>query len=200
MATTANYGWTTPDDTDLVKDGASAIRSLGTAIDTTVKSVSDASGLIHINTTSFSAVSSQSVNDVFSATYKNYLVVVSLTSSASTGLNFRVRASGTDLSTSTYRMAHSRQDPTSFNFNVFGGNPGSQISGPDAKTGNVIYVRFGLPYEAQNTQILIEGDGVSYRNVRGGGYVDNTSVYDGFTVYPSSSTFTGIVSTYAYKE
>jgi hypothetical protein len=37
MATTTNYGWTTPDDTDLVKDGAAAIRSLGTAIDTTTK-------------------------------------------------------------------------------------------------------------------------------------------------------------------
>ena len=36
MATTTNYSWTTPDDTALVKDGASAIRSLGTAIDTTV--------------------------------------------------------------------------------------------------------------------------------------------------------------------
>lgn len=36
MATTTNYGWTTPDDTSLVKDGASAIRSLGSAIDTTV--------------------------------------------------------------------------------------------------------------------------------------------------------------------
>lgn len=36
MATTTNYGWTTPNDTDLVKDGASAIRTLGTAIDTTV--------------------------------------------------------------------------------------------------------------------------------------------------------------------
>jgi hypothetical protein len=34
MATTTNYGWTTPDDTDLVKDGAAAIRTLGTSIDT----------------------------------------------------------------------------------------------------------------------------------------------------------------------
>jgi hypothetical protein len=29
MATTTNYGWETPDDTDLVKDGAAAIRTLG---------------------------------------------------------------------------------------------------------------------------------------------------------------------------
>jgi hypothetical protein len=36
MATTTNYGWTTPDDTDLVKDGASAIRTLGSAIDTSL--------------------------------------------------------------------------------------------------------------------------------------------------------------------
>jgi hypothetical protein len=36
MATTTNYNWATPDDTDLVKDGASAIRTLGSAIDTTV--------------------------------------------------------------------------------------------------------------------------------------------------------------------
>lgn len=42
MATTTNYGWTTPDDTALVKDGASAIRSLGSSIDTTLKAQIDA--------------------------------------------------------------------------------------------------------------------------------------------------------------
>ena len=35
MPTTANYGWTIPADTDLVKNGAAAIRTLGNAIDTT---------------------------------------------------------------------------------------------------------------------------------------------------------------------
>jgi len=39
MATTTNYGWTTPDDTALVKDGASAIRTLGTSVDTTTKNL-----------------------------------------------------------------------------------------------------------------------------------------------------------------
>ena len=34
MATTTNFGWTTPNDTDLVKDGAAAIRTLGNGIDT----------------------------------------------------------------------------------------------------------------------------------------------------------------------
>jgi len=36
MATTTNFGWATPDDTDLVKNGASAIRTLGSSIDTSL--------------------------------------------------------------------------------------------------------------------------------------------------------------------
>lgn len=39
MPTTTNYGWTTPADTDLVKDGAAAIRTLGSGVDTTVKNL-----------------------------------------------------------------------------------------------------------------------------------------------------------------
>lgn len=39
MATTSTFGWTTPDDTALVKDGASAIRSLGSSIDASLGQV-----------------------------------------------------------------------------------------------------------------------------------------------------------------
>jgi hypothetical protein len=49
MATSPNYGWLEPDNTDLVKNGALAIRTLGNAIDTTMatmtpKSLVDAKG------------------------------------------------------------------------------------------------------------------------------------------------------------
>ena len=40
MANTSNFGWETPDDTDLVKDGALAIRTLAGAIDTSFVGVS----------------------------------------------------------------------------------------------------------------------------------------------------------------
>lgn len=59
MATTTNYSWATPDDTDLVKDGAAAIRTLGSSIDTTVfanagaavaKSIIDAKGDLIVGT------------------------------------------------------------------------------------------------------------------------------------------------------
>lgn len=36
MATTTNFGWATPNDTDLVKDGAAAIRTLGNSIDSSM--------------------------------------------------------------------------------------------------------------------------------------------------------------------
>lgn len=39
MATTTTFGWTTPDDTALVKDGASAIRSLGSSVDSALGQV-----------------------------------------------------------------------------------------------------------------------------------------------------------------
>jgi hypothetical protein len=98
MATTTNYSWTTPDDTDLVKDGAAAIRSLGSAIDSTVftnagnainKTIVDAKGDI-IAATAADTVSRLAVgadNTVLTAD-----------SSTATGLKWATAASGANWS------------------------------------------------------------------------------------------------------
>jgi hypothetical protein len=48
MATTSYFGWTTPDNTALVKDGADAIRTLGSAVDTSMKSALNYADFLHI--------------------------------------------------------------------------------------------------------------------------------------------------------
>jgi hypothetical protein len=60
MANTTNFGWETPDDTDLVKDGALAIRTLAGAIDTSFVGVS-----INAQTgTTYTAVLADGLNKV----------------------------------------------------------------------------------------------------------------------------------------
>jgi len=104
MSTTSAYGWNIPDNTDLVKDGALAIRTLGNAIDTSMNTAlgTKKAGMVLLNTTSFSAVASQSVNDVFSTTYDHYKILVTLTNTVGEGVIFRYRVSGADNSTSNY--------------------------------------------------------------------------------------------------
>lgn len=46
MATSPNYGWTEPDDSDYLKEGADAIRTMGNAIDSTVNKIENFKGEI----------------------------------------------------------------------------------------------------------------------------------------------------------
>lgn len=91
MATTTNYGFEVPDDTDLVKDGAAAMRELGQDVDTQLFTAlgGDYPGLRLVKKQTIgTAVASVAVTDAFSATYENYLVLVSGgASSAQTYLN-----------------------------------------------------------------------------------------------------------------
>jgi hypothetical protein len=103
MATTTNYSWSTPDDTALVKDGAAAIRSLGTAIDSTVftnagaaiaKTIVDAKGDI------IAATAADTVSRLAVGTNDQ---VLTADSTAATGLKWATPTSGgiTLLSTTT---------------------------------------------------------------------------------------------------
>jgi hypothetical protein len=91
MPTTTNYGWTTPADTDLVKDGALAIRTLGSAIDTTVYNNYLAGAMISIasgtmgNSTTISSIP---------ATYNDLILVLRNARPSNDGEGFRLRLNG----------------------------------------------------------------------------------------------------------
>lgn len=92
MATTTNYAWTTPDDTDLVKNGALAIRTLGSAIDATAFSTFIGQKLISTTTLSGSSISLSSIPQ----TYRNLrLVFRSVTTSAGVALRLRINGDAT---------------------------------------------------------------------------------------------------------
>jgi hypothetical protein len=78
MATTTNYGWTTPDNTAYVKDGASAIRTLGSSVDTSLFSISGGKNVGHQFITSAALTgSSVTVASAFSTNYDAYQLVFS---------------------------------------------------------------------------------------------------------------------------
>jgi hypothetical protein len=103
MGTTTNNGWTYPESTDLVKDGATAIQTLADDIDTTLGVYAPStSALTLINTTTFTAVASQSINDVFSATYDNYFIQGNFTPASGQEIYYRLRVAGADATGSNY--------------------------------------------------------------------------------------------------
>jgi len=119
MATTTNYGWTTPNDTDLVKDGAAAIRTLGSSIDTTVfnnaaagiaKTIVDAKGDI-IAATAADTVARLAVG-------ANDTVLIA-DSSTATGLKWGAPAAGgmTLLSTTTLNSTSNTISITATGYN-----------------------------------------------------------------------------------
>ena len=206
MPTTSNYGWTIPADTDLVKDGALAIRTLGNAIDTTAASTF-ANSITLLNSTTFSSVASQSVNDVFSATYSNYLILVKASCSSATQLSLRMRVSGSDLTSSSYMFGGSYvsfsastvsgefSNTTSAGFNILDvdGNPG--------------YARIQMfdPFATEQTGVIYD-QVFNSGGSRNAGYWEAfsglttvTTSYTGFTLLPAAGNITGTVRTYGFK-
>jgi hypothetical protein len=104
--TTPNYGWAVPTSTDLVKDGATAIETLGDSIDASMFTAlgTKKAGLVLLSTTSFSAVASQALpTDTFTSAYDNYKIILKISATtADSAIYLKMRASGTDSSANYY--------------------------------------------------------------------------------------------------
>lgn len=165
---------------------------------------SGASVISLISTTSFTAVGSQSFNDVFSATYDNYVVEWSVLGSASLNFVARMRVAGSDNSvTGNYRYAGYNMDSnsTTLNGNASGTTVNYFYIGDATATtyGNGT-INFSQPFPS-NKAVTMNAEWANYDGTNlgthsyHGGLIVNTS-YTGFTLIALSGTLTGTVSIY----
>ena len=156
-------------------------------------------GLVLLNTTSFSAVASQSINDVFSATYDNYNILiksVGVTNNSETYIRYRV--SGADNTTNSYQNFLPRW--TSGGFTTFDLSLSNQsIIGRSDDTITTTNFDIFSPFLTERTTAF--GQNFCDTQVTWGGMqFTGTTSFTGFTIYPGSSTFTGTVSVYGYNK
>jgi hypothetical protein len=201
MATTPTYSWPLPDDTDLVKDGAEAIRDLGNAIDTTVSTT----GLVHIETQTFSAVSGFSFsNDVFTSDFRNYKIVIELAGASISGAcRLRLRAGGSDNATSNYNL----QRLISFGTTVSSSRITSATQWElfSINTARASYVlNLISPQVNIATGVLISSlfliDGTNCELGIWNGNHDATTQFDSLSVLSTGANITGNMSVYGYKD
>ena len=221
---TSNFGWQMPTATDLVTDLPADFEVFGQAVDTSLadlkggttnqllaknsatnmdfKWVTPSSNLTFISSTAIgNGVSSVSLNNVFSATYRNYRVMINWTeaTAGSPNVNLRLRVGGTD---NTGAFAYQPRGWSNVSGTLAGfGSAGSSLFVAKLSGANPITTMdITLPFVALQTNFVVnafEGN----NNDAWGFQATHTPAtsYDGFTVFPASSTFTGgTIDVYGY--
>lgn len=213
--TTPIYGFPYPESTDLVSAYPALGQTLAEDVETTISGLGSGLTLVSPSsiansggsasstggTTTFTGVSSVSLNGVFSGDYQNYKVVASLTGNATSTGFLRLRTSGSDITASNYYYERLYSSG-----GTSGGATASALSyfydmfHTDTSGTNVTVVAdIFSPQIASNTGFQSTGTGRRTRiSLCGGGY-DATTQADGLTVAIASGAITGTVRVYGYQ-
>lgn len=149
----------------------------------------------------FTAVTSLSLNGVFTSDYDNYLIVIrAITSDDERRTLFRLRVGGVDASGSDYTQQAIVVESTS----VSGSRLTSQTAGAFGTydldwSGDHVHV-YG-PALAQQTatrSVNVDGTGPEIQD-RASTHSLSTA-YDGITIYPTGFSFTGNIHVFGYEE
>jgi hypothetical protein len=201
--TTPNYGWDVPTSTDYVKDGATAIETLGDDIDASLFSITSGKnvGLVHINTTSFTNQTSVIMDNILPSTISDYRFVLTLTNAAATtGVNLIGRNGTSDISSTVFSQRVLGFGTTL----VASETTGTQI----ALIGNTFpwaSFSYDLTNTQQTTQLKIaNGMGIFRQNggarefaSTGIGFSDS-SIWNGIKL-TSTSNISGTIRIYGYR-
>lgn len=155
-------------------------------------------GLVLLSSTTFSAVASASIDNVFTSAYSNYRVMYIGKGSATATLHFRYRKSAADLTNNyTSNSFYSNQTTSGT-----GGGGTTQMLITDSNTDTTtlafdIMKPNAVAASATFTTIM----GFSYNKLatffNGGSRL--VDAYTGFSLLPSTGTLTGEIQVYGYK-
>lgn len=162
--------------------------------------------LTHIRTTSFSGTTAVNFDNVFNATYTNYLVIIDDVINASTlaSLNYRFRNGGTDRSDAGYSYTNQ--------FWGLGTGTLTNTSAGSQTQGFLTGTRTGSPARLVcNFYSPFVSDRFSALTLQGSGFVTNVTQLlvsfnahgalsnDGFSLLSSSGNISGTVRIYGYR-
>lgn len=184
--------------------GAAAAEVLGGMVLMTPTSIASTgtgnSSSINANgSVTFSSCETLSLNGVFTSEYDNYMVVMrSQLATSSVAFNFRLRSSGTDASGSNYTLQYLAADANT----VYGDRITSSTAGrignatSSQRSGYLLYVYgpcLAQPTATRSTDAVGQNDAfiVDYACTH-----SLSTQYDGISLYPTSSSITGLVSVY----
>lgn len=173
--------------------------------DGTVATTADL-GLYFIASGTFSAVTSVSVNNCFSSTYRNYRIVIGELSHSTTSVNrIRMRVGGVDNSATAWDYAYrgiyatgaATDNTNTTQTGLYVGDTNSTVTGVSSFSFDVY-----SPYMAQRTIFMgqILNLYTAFFSENGGGVHNVTSSFDGFTLYTSAGTISGNYQVYGYRQ
>ena len=160
------------------------------------------SDFVRIATTSFTSSSAFSLNDIFSTTYTNYMVILNVTGASGTGnLQARLRVSGADNTTSNYYSM--------YDYNWVSGATAGSTKTNASNLWQFTFISDGelsIPFTISNpyqteqtfaaTPDFMAGDGYK---INSAGWFSSTTSFTGMSFICSSGNITGEAIIYGMK-
>ena len=161
-------------------------------------------GLVYITQATMST-GTTSINNCFTSAYRNYRVLITTSVvGANASFNLRFRAGGTDNSSASYKFALWNISTVATTGSLVG-NGNTEIAfafvgsaNGDTSTAMDIHDP-QLAHRTKGSSTFFGYDSANWWN-RGGGFMfDATNQFDGFTVFTSAGTITGLIQVFGYR-
>jgi hypothetical protein len=204
MATTTNYNFEIPDDTDLVKDGALAMRQLGDDVDSTLFGITGGKnvGLVLIASNSFTSAASVVLDNVFTSAYNNYKILLTSTGSAAAVHFYRWRTSAPASVTSSNYYINTFGPTNWTSSTLVSSAPAVENRGETAyaSAGNLTTYTADIFSPQLSQPTFVSGTSASVDEARvKNNFFNLSSSFAGIEIYPQSGTITGSVRIYGYR-